>query len=217
MAGEAPFETAHLSELDSIPVNDTLVWRPIRRRFDIRAFGVNAYTAENAGDELVEDHDEAGGGAGHHEELYFVAVGHARFTVAGEEIDAPTGTLVFVRDPTARRRAVAVEARSTVLAVGGARAEAFTPSPWEHYFAAIPHARRGDYAKAVETVAAGLEEHPDNASLLYNLACYESLAGQEESALEHLRHAVELDPGTAEWARSDSDLDAIRANPAFPA
>ena len=51
------FDTAHLSELDAIPVSGTLVWRPIRRRFDIGAFGVNAYTAANVGDELVEDHD----------------------------------------------------------------------------------------------------------------------------------------------------------------
>jgi tetratricopeptide (TPR) repeat protein len=215
MTSKAPFGSAHVSELDAIPITDTLVWRPVRRRFDIRAFGVNAYTARNAGDELVENHDETGGGAGHHEELYFVAAGHARFTVAGEEIDAPAGTFVFVRDPRVRRQAVATKADSTVLAIGGARAQPFRPSPWEHYFAAIPYAREGDYAKARETVAAGLEEHPDNASLLYNLACYESLAGEDESALANLQRAVELDPGLREHARSDSDLDRIRGHPDF--
>ena len=213
---EAPFETAHLSELEAIPVAETLVWRPVRRRFDIRAFGVNAYTAENAGDEIVEDHDELGGGAGHHEELYFVAAGRVVFTVADEEINASAGTFVFVRDPAARRAARAIEPNSTVLAIGGRRGEAFEVSPWEHYFAAIPHVRAGDYEAAVAVVAAGLERHGENASLLYNLACFEALAGRRGDALEHLRRAVELDPEAREWAQDDSDFDAIRDDPAFP-
>ena len=104
--GEKPFETVRLEELDEIPVTDTLVWRPVRRRLGVEAFGINAYTAENAGDEIVEEHDETGSGAGHHEELYFVAVGRVLFTVSGEEIDAPSGTFVFVRDPSARRHGV---------------------------------------------------------------------------------------------------------------
>jgi mannose-6-phosphate isomerase-like protein (cupin superfamily) len=114
--GEAPFETAHLSELEAIPGPGTLVWRPVRRRFGIGAFGVNAYTAESAGDDLVEDHTEE---THRHEELYLVIAGHATFTVAGEELDAPAGTFVFIRDPSVRRHAVAREAGSTVLAVGG--------------------------------------------------------------------------------------------------
>lgn len=213
---DAPYATAHLSELDEIPVTETLVWRPVRRRFDVRAFGVNAYTAANAGDEIVEEHDELGSGAGHHEELYYVASGHVRFLVAGEEIDAPAGTFVFVRDPAARRAAHATEAGSTVLAIGGTRGEAFKVSPWEHYFAAIPYVRAGDYERAVELVSRGLPDAPDSGSLLYNLACYEALAGRRAEALDHLRRAFELDPKTREWAATDSDLDSLRDDPAFP-
>jgi len=171
-----PFDTAHLSELDAIPVSGTLVWRPIRRRFDIGAFGVNAYTAENAGDELVEDHDELGGGAGDHEELYFVASGHATFAVGEEEVDAPEGTLVFIRDAAVRRHAVAKEPKSTVIAVGGPRDEAFRPSAWELWFAARPHVEAGEYDKAAQMVAAGMPDHPDNPSLLYNLGEAETSA-----------------------------------------
>ncbi len=40
--GERAFESAHISELDAIPGPGTLVWRPIRRRFGIEAFGMNA-------------------------------------------------------------------------------------------------------------------------------------------------------------------------------
>jgi tetratricopeptide (TPR) repeat protein len=207
---QRPFESVHLSELDAVPVSETLVWRPVRRRLDVRAFGVNAYTAESAGDEIVEEHDELGTGAGHHEELYFVAAGHARFVLDGQEIDAPAGTFVFVRDPAVRRAAQATAPDSTVLALGGRRGEAFEVSPWEHYFAAIPHARAGDYDTAVSVVEGGLGDNPDNPSLLYNLACFEALAGRRADALAHVRRAFELDPKTREWAETDSDLDSIR-------
>jgi tetratricopeptide (TPR) repeat protein len=215
--GEKPFQTVRLDELDEIPVSDTLLWRPVRRTLGVEAFGVNAYTAANAGDEIVEEHDETGSGAGHHEELYFVASGRVAFTVAGEEIDAPAGTFVFVRDPEARRHGVAREAPSTVLAIGGRRGEPFEVSPWEHYFAAIPYAKAGDWERAVQMTAEGLERHPDNPALLYNLACFEAQGGRRSEALEHLRRAFELDPAKMRaWAADDSDLDSIRDDPAFP-
>jgi mannose-6-phosphate isomerase-like protein (cupin superfamily) len=214
---EKPFETVRLEDLDEIPVTDTLLWRPVRRRLGVEAFGVNAYTARNAGDEIIEEHDETGSGAGHHEELYFVTSGRVTFTVAGEELDAPAGTFVFVRDPSARRHGVAKEAGSTVLAIGGRRGEGFEVSPWEHYFSAIPHAKQGDFTRAAEVTAEGLARHPDNPSLLYNLACFEAQAGHRSEALEHLRRAFDLDPEKIHsWAAQDSDLDSIRADPAYP-
>ena len=33
----------HVDELDRIELDDGFEWRPVRRRFGIRAFGVNAY------------------------------------------------------------------------------------------------------------------------------------------------------------------------------
>jgi tetratricopeptide (TPR) repeat protein len=216
--GEKPFDTVRLEELDEIPVTDTLVWRPVRRRLGVAAFGVNAYTATNAGDEIIEEHDETGSGAGQHEELYFVATGHVVFTVSGEQIDAPAGTFVFVRDPTARRHGVAKEAGSTVLAIGGRRGEPFEVSPWEHYFAAIPHAKAGDWAKAADVTAEGLARYPDNPSLLYNLACFEAQGGRRAQALEHIGRAAELEPEKIrKWAADDKDLDSIRDDPLFPA
>ncbi len=73
----------------------------IRRHFDIRAFGVNGITGD-AGDEMVEPHherDDEPNLTDGHEELFAVMSGHAVFTVDGEDLDAPAGTLVFVRDP----------------------------------------------------------------------------------------------------------------------
>jgi quercetin dioxygenase-like cupin family protein len=118
---EKPFETAHVLELDAIAGPGSLVWRPIRRRFGIEAFGMNAYTAD-AGNDVVEDHTEE---SYRHQEVYFVASGRATFTVAGERIDAPAGTFVFIRDFTVRRQAVADEDGTIVVAVGAAPASRF--------------------------------------------------------------------------------------------
>src|SRR5881394_3556029 len=118
-----------IHEIEPIPVVDgKLAWRPVRRTLGIQAFGINAYTA-NAGELVVEEHDETGAGAGHHEELYLVMAGRATFTVDGEEIDAPVGTCVFLDDPKERRGARAVEDDTTVLAIGGERGAAFKVSP----------------------------------------------------------------------------------------
>jgi tetratricopeptide (TPR) repeat protein len=209
------WEVAHVDELDAIPVAG-VVWHPVRRRFDVRAFGVNAYTAERAGEHVVEDHDESGSGAGGHEELYVVLRGHATFTVDGETRPAPAGTLVFVRDPALRRSAVADEEGTVVLAVGGEPGRAYEVSPWEHYFAASPAIGRGDWDEAIAIVAPGLEQYPDNPSMLYNLACFESQAGRKADALEHLRRAVALDPKLGDRAARDADFEPIRDEPGFP-
>jgi mannose-6-phosphate isomerase-like protein (cupin superfamily) len=76
------YQVAHLDDLDRLPVEHGLEWRFIRRRFGIRAFGVNAYTAEKPGDWVVEEHTET---QYQHEELYVVVRGRARFTLDGEE------------------------------------------------------------------------------------------------------------------------------------
>ena len=210
------FDVAHLDDLEALPVDEEgLTWRPVRRRFGIEAFGVNAYTAEEAGGEVVERHDETGSGAGRHEELYFVARGHARFSLDGEEVDAPAGTFVFVRDASIKRAAVADEPGTTVLALGGKPGEPFQVSPWEYYFAAIPAYRAKDYAQALEIVAEGLRRYPDNPSILFSMACMESLAGKPDAALEHLARAVAGNPRLAEEARTDPDLDPIRDDQRF--
>jgi mannose-6-phosphate isomerase-like protein (cupin superfamily) len=65
----------------------------------------NAATG-NAGDEMIEPHHEADDEENRtngYQELFAVMTGHAVFTVDGEEIDAPAGTIVFVRDPALLR------------------------------------------------------------------------------------------------------------------
>jgi tetratricopeptide (TPR) repeat protein len=208
--------TVHVDELDAIPVAG-VVWRPVRRRLDVRAFGVNAYTAEAVGKQIVEEHDESGGGAGGHEELYVVVRGRATFTVDGESVAAPAGTIVFVRDPALKRVAVAEEEGTLVLAVGGEPGRAYEVSPWEHSFAAVPLLDAGRFDEAIATIEEGLRERPGNASLLYNLACAEARAARTEAAIGHLQEAIAVEPRYAERARTDPDFDQVRAVPGFPA
>jgi tetratricopeptide (TPR) repeat protein len=189
--------------------------RPVRLHFGINSFGINAYSAR-AGERVIEEHDELGHGAGRHEELYFVATGHATFELGGEEVDAPAGTAVFVRDPAVRRGAVAKEADTTVLVVGGVPGRVFEPSPWEAWLAAKPLLDAGQPDRGAAVFLQALERHPGNSNVLYNLACFESLAGRPDDALAHLTEAIELDPRMREWARADEDFAAIRADPRFP-
>ena len=105
----------------------------IRRHFDVRAFGVNGITG-NAGDEMVEPHherDDERNLTDGHEELFAVMSGHAVFTVDGEEVDAPAGMLVFVRDPALVRSARAAVDGTTILAIGGRPGAPFEISRWE--------------------------------------------------------------------------------------
>jgi len=211
------WDSAHFRELDSIPIAEGLVWHPIRRRFGIHAFGVNAYTSEGAGKHVVEKHDETSGGAGGHEELYVVVHGRATFTIGEDTFDAPAGTLVFVADPALERSAVAEQEGTLVLAIGGEAGKAYEVSAWESYFAAIPLFKAERWEEAIELIEEGLRERPGHPALLYNLACAESRAGRTEAALEHLQQAVAADPKYLGYARTDPDFEPVRSEPGFPA
>ena len=199
----------HIDDLESIPVGDRgLKWRPLRMRFGIRAFGTNAYTAD-VGDEVVEEHTE---GTYEHEEMYVVVRGRATFTLDGEEVDAPAGTIVHLPDPTVRRTAVAREPGTAILAVGAKPGAAYEPSAWELGFKAA----RMEPKEAVSYVEEHMDEYPEAAATYYNLACFRALAGDPDGALDALERAAEMDAeAVRKWAENDSDLDSIRDDPRF--
>jgi len=151
-----------------------------------------------------------------HEEVYVVLSGRATFTLDDETLDAPAGTVVFVRDPRVRRHARAEEANTAVLAVGGKRGEAYIPSPWEDVFAAERHRAAGDYEAMVADTQAGPERHPDQPLVLYGLACAEALAGRSDDARNHLRRALEVRPEWTEMAARDDDLASLRGREDWP-
>jgi tetratricopeptide repeat protein/AraC-like protein len=187
----------------------------VRQRFDIQAFGANGWRGAEPGDLVIDDHDEEVEG---HEELYVVLRGRAIFTLAGDQVDAPPGTLVFV-PPQVRRTAVAAEPDTVVLVLGGEAGRPFSPSGWEEWDALgiseLVEAKR--YEEAADRYGEALARHSDHPGILFNLACLESLAGRRDEAIAHLERAIERYPRNAEYARTDPDFDPIRDEPRFPA
>jgi quercetin dioxygenase-like cupin family protein len=140
----APYAAVHLTEIDTLaqvdPGNPDIsdgAFQLVRRHFDVQSFGVNAVTG-NAGDVMVSEHHEADDSENRtngHEELFVVISGHALFTVDGEDIDAPAGTVVFVRDPALLRAARATAGGTSIFMVGGRPGVPLAVSRWEQ---AIP-------------------------------------------------------------------------------
>ena len=208
------YETAHIDELEVMPVNNgEFVWRPVRRRFGISAFGSNAYSADKAGQRVVEEHFERDG----HEEMYVVLRGGVTFTLGEDELEAGPGTLVFVR-PGTRRGAIATEDGTFVLAVGAKPGVVFEPSPWEQVFAGYTYAELGDLERGRAEVREAIERTPDAWQGYYNSACIEARFGDRDTAIAHLKRSVELDEeATKKAAENDSDFDSIRERPDYPA
>jgi tetratricopeptide (TPR) repeat protein len=202
-------EVAHLDDLDPRSLLH------LRRHFDIASFGIGVYVAD-PGVDVIEEHDETGSLSARHEELYLVVRGRATFTVDGDEVDAPAGTLVFVGYPATRRKATAREPGTTILALGGVPGEAFRPAPWEAIVGFVEPLTQGDYDGARQILERGLEQYPGNVGIHFNLACVESLAGRKDAALEHLREAVTRgDERMLRLARTDDDLAPLRDDPRF--
>ena len=118
------YQAAHL---DEIAAERWPYWAPIRHHFGMSFCGANAWRG-GEGDEVIKRHAEGEGG---HEELYVVLSGRATFTIDDEDVDAPAGTFIFIRDPLAERVAVAREADTAVLTLGGWSGKAFETSEWE--------------------------------------------------------------------------------------
>jgi tetratricopeptide (TPR) repeat protein len=199
------WEVASLTEVESLPGPGSLRWTPLRRHFGITAFGINAYTATETGQDVVEEHTEERLG---HEELYVVVSGRATFVLDGVEVEVPAGSAVFLRDPKVKRHARAEEPGTTVLALGG-KPGAHEISAWEYFFAAYAVADQ-DPDRAIAELEAGLAERPKHPALHYHLACINARAGRVDEAQKQLDRALELDPGLQKWADEDEDLAPLR-------
>jgi hypothetical protein len=203
------YAVAHLDEIEEQD-DGRCPWRPVRHHFDITAFGVNAWTGRDAGDRIINEHDESD----ENEELYVVLRGRAVFELDGHRVDAPAGTLVFAR-PGVKRTAFAEEPETTIIAVGGTPGEAYEPHGWELWAPLRPLYEAGNYAEVADRGRELAEAHPQYAGLFYNVACCESLAGRTTDALDHLRRAIDMSERFRAYAKDDSDFDPIRDEPAF--
>jgi quercetin dioxygenase-like cupin family protein len=205
------FAVAHLEEIREIS-DGRCPWRPVRHHFGITSFGVNTWTGREAGDRIINEHNEEG----EDEELYFVQSGRARFELDGERVDAPAGTFVFAR-PGVKRTAFAEEPGTTIMAMGATPGRVYEPVGWELWAPFGQLYREGRYAEAADQARGAAETHPEYPALLYNVACCESLAGRKADAIEHLRLALERSESVRSYLAGDSDLDPLREEPEFQA
>ena len=204
------YAVAHLDEIDEQD-DGRCPWRPVRHHFGITAFGVNAWTARDAGDRIINEHDESDDS---NEELYFVVRGRAVFELDGDRMDAPTGTLVFAC-PGVKRTAFAEEPETTIIALGGIPGKAYEPDGWELWAPLKPLYEAGEYAEVADRGRGLAEAQPQYADLFYNVACCESLAGRTTDAIDHLRRSIEMSERFRAYAKDDSDFDPIRDEAAF--
>ena len=205
------YAVVHLEEIDEI-TDGRCPWRPVRHHFGITSFGVGAWTGREAGDRIINEHDEAD----ENEELYLVHTGRARFELGDEQVDAPAGTFVFAQ-PGLRRTAFAEEPGTTILALGGTPGRAYEPHGYEIWSQVRPLFEAGRYDEAADRGSELIAANPQYPMVTYNIACAESLAGRKNDAIEHLRLAIEGNDRFREYAAEDSDFDAIRGEAGFKA
>src|SRR6476646_380079 len=112
-AGDGAPRILHLDDVEQIAVAG-VEFRPVRRTLGVTAFGINAFTGD-AGQRVIEEHDETGAGAGGHEERYRVVAGAATFELDGRPVEVARGGMVFVPYVATRRGAVATADGTTVV------------------------------------------------------------------------------------------------------
>ncbi len=64
--------------------------------------------------------------------------------------------------------------------------------------------------QAREVLLSGIDHHPKEPCIQYNLGCYACVMGERDEALARVRSAIELDSNYSKMAIEDEDLEAIR-------
>jgi hypothetical protein len=198
-----------LDEVEALPWMGTeLEWRPLREALGTRIVGMAAFTASRAGQELIEGHTEEAEGRGQ-EEVYVVLRGRATITVDDETLDAPAGTFLKV-DPAIFRRAVAAEAGTAVLALGGP--PTFEPSASEWIERARP-LLRSDPARARQLLDDLRRARPELPGVAIGEALYARSQGHTEAARELLSAVISANPGLRTPLARDPDLGTLVEEP----
>lgn len=217
-AVEKGYVFAKLGELEPAPLvapgatDDGRQRFDVRRRLGISSFGTQAFSAPS-GVDVIREHDETFLGEVGQEELYVVLNGAARFEVDGEAVEAPAGSFVQVQ-PSAKRKATATEEGTTILVVGGTPGKAYEPAPEEAAQAMAAYGK-ADYETAIAKQLTVVEKRPDDPVAHFNAGCFAARAGRADEAIEHLRHALEINPRVKELMATDEDLDSVRDDRRF--
>jgi hypothetical protein len=195
-----------LDEVEPRPWPGTeLRWHPLREALGTRIVGMSAYSAERAGQDVVEPHRETEGGRGH-EEVYLVLRGRATFMLDGTRLEAPAGTFVLVSDPGVHRHATAAEPGTAVLALGGP--PTFEPSASEWLERARPHLR-SDPARARRILDELRAARPDSPGVQIAEALFAAAQGDEQAARAGLRAVLAAHPELRTALSRDPDLAAF--------
>ena len=89
--------------------------------------------------------------------------------------------------------------------------------PRAYYLGAIAWCRLGQVEKGLEWGDKALALDPDDAGVLYNVACLNAVAGRVEPALDQLERAAQNGFGHREWIEHDPDLESLRSHPRYQA
>ena len=196
---------ARLDDVEALSWQGTeLTWRPLRAVLRTHVAGMAAFTADRAGQEVIEGHMEISAGRGH-EEVYVVLHGHASFTLDGVEVDAPAGTFVRV-DPQVNRRAVATEPDTAVLALGGPATFAPSASEWIERARAYSHT---DPARARAIVDELQAFRPHSRGIGIGEAILALAAGDRAAAVASLSALLEREPDLRDALTTDPDLGPL--------
>jgi hypothetical protein len=190
------YRAIRFDDLEDVPWKEGLTLRPVRSQLGLRAFGAAGFLGREPGDLVVEPHTEEEGRG--HQELYVVLRGAARFTLDGESVDAPVGTLMVV-EPQVHREAVATEPDTAVLAFGGPP----TYQPAGHEYMARVRGAVDRPEEALAIAEAGLSELGVTPGTLYAMALALAAAGDREAARRRLDEAVARVPELRHEAESD--------------
>jgi len=166
-------------------------WLPLRLHFGITSFGVHAWQAAQAGDELLSEHDQVLTG---HEELWIVVQGAARCMLNNQTLTAPAGTLIHISDPGVRRAAVASEPETIILTVEGAPGASYQPPAWEHLPELAQLRRQGRHEEVLSRGSDLLVTTAATWPVLFHMACAAAAMGDRHQSLTYLRRSAELEP-----------------------
>lgn len=79
----------------------------------------------------------------------------------------------------------------------------------------VVYMSRNKNGQAVKAFRKAIHLKKDYADPYYNLACLHSKWNNIDSAMRYLRTAVSINSEIADWARTDKDLNNLRASPEF--
>jgi adenylate cyclase len=118
---------------------------------------------------------------------------------------------------TLGRNDEALEAARRGLKVADAHLDLNPDDARAWYLSAVALMRLGQRGQALERARRAYAIDPEDAGVLYNLACIYALGGSTAEALDHLDKAIQNGFGQREWLENDSALDSVRDDPRFEA